>query len=115
MFVPRLGELRRDGKLWRDDYTSLRACCRDARDALPRLPRADVGRDHRGLTNFLLGLITSLLGCNTAPIPMVCSEGAKSAMYYMIKYVTKDAAAVQESLALLHTERLKKVLESWTR
>ena len=46
-------------------------------------------------------LITSLLGCNTAPIPMGCSEGAKSAMFYMIKYVTKDAAAVQESLALL--------------
>tara|TARA_B110001452_G_scaffold218256_1_gene189989 strand:- start:338 stop:694 length:357 start_codon:yes stop_codon:yes gene_type:complete len=63
MFVPRLGELRRDGKLWRDDYTSLRACCRAARDALPRLPRAEegafgffyVGRDHRGLPNFLLG------------------------------------------------------------
>ena len=43
-------------------------------------------------------LITSLLGCNTAPIPMGCSEGAKSAMFYMIKYVTKDAAAVKESL-----------------
>ena len=35
--------LRRDGKLWRDDYTALRACCRAARDALPRLPRAEEG------------------------------------------------------------------------
>ena len=46
-------------------------------------------------------LITSLLGCNTAPIPMGCSEGAKSAMFYMIKYVTKDSVAVRESLAIL--------------
>ena len=33
--------LRRDGKLWHDDYTALRACCRATRDALPRLPRAE--------------------------------------------------------------------------
>jgi len=46
-------------------------------------------------------LITSLLGCNTAPLPMGCAESAKSAMFYMIKYVTKDSAAVQESLAVL--------------
>ena len=46
-------------------------------------------------------LITSLLGCNTAPLPMGCSEGAKSAMFYMIKYVTKDSVAVQQSLSIL--------------
>ena len=41
MMVPTC--LRRDGKQWRDDYTALRACCRAARDALPRLPRAEEG------------------------------------------------------------------------
>ena len=45
--------------------------------------------------------LTQLLGCNIAPYFLGNPEQAKSIIYYIIKYVTKDKASVAASLTLL--------------
>ena len=45
--------------------------------------------------------LTQLLGCNIAPYFLGNPEQAKSIIYYIIKYVTKDKASIAASLTLL--------------
>lgn len=61
-------------------------------------------------------MLSGCLGCNTAPYLLGASEGAKAAMFYMIKYVTKDSVELRSCLSLLvdakrHIDRYPSVAE----
>ena len=45
--------------------------------------------------------LTSALGCNTATYPLGNTSQAKATCYYLVKYITKDAAALTNTLSCL--------------
>ena len=46
-------------------------------------------------------VMTSVLRCNTAPLLLGASEAARSAMFYMVKYITKESTERDKSLSVL--------------
>eukprot|EP00959_Pyramimonas_sp_CCMP1952_P449962 9421323-Pyramimonas_sp.AAC.1 len=46
-------------------------------------------------------VLTRLVNCNTAPLPLGAGQSAKGAGLYMCKYMVKDSFALQASLSVL--------------
>lgn len=46
-------------------------------------------------------VLTNAFGCNTAPMTLGSLESAKAAMFYLVKYLTKDAVALRACLSVL--------------
>ena len=46
-------------------------------------------------------VLCAILGCNNAPYLLGAEQAAKAAMFYMVKYVTKDSVALNASLSVL--------------
>jgi len=55
--------------------------------------------------------LTSALGCNTATYPLGNTAQAKSTCFYLVKYITKDAAALTNTLSCLM--EAKKCIEQY--
>ena len=45
---------------------------------------------------------SSVLCCNTACYLLEAKKQAKSALFYLLKYLTKDGVALSNSLSVLH-------------
>jgi hypothetical protein len=61
-------------------------------------------------------ILTASLGCNSAPYMLGATEGAKAAMFYMVKYVTKDSVELKTVLSIMadamqHVEKYPSVAE----
>jgi len=50
---------------------------------------------------------TALLGCNTAAYPLGCTSNARAIMFYLVKYLAKEATELGTTLAfLVHAKRM---------
>ena len=49
--------------------------------------------------------LTSSLGCNTAAYVLGGTEQSKAALFYLVKYLTKDSVALTNSLSIIHDAR----------
>ena len=57
-------------------------------------------------------VLTFLFGCNNNPVHLGASAAAKSAMFYLVKYITKDSTALNAALSIL--KDAKKHVDKWT-
>lgn len=56
-------------------------------------------------------VLSAVLGCNNNPVLLGADQQAKAALFYLIKYVTKDSVALHDALALLHD--VKEHVDKW--
>ena len=56
-------------------------------------------------------VLTFLFGCNNNPVHLGASAAAKAAMFYLVKYITKDSVAMNTALSIL--KDAKKHVDKW--